>query len=258
MWPIAAVAVVLTGLVGWIMLGSGSLQGETVYDAGLIRIETSPFKIYHEFELTNVTGSSITIEGSRATCGCTEFVEPHSVIESGEVIVIPVSLELKVSGRKKEAVVLMLDDGSRVNLVMAATVERVFPVAVSPDPLDYSGTLIIPFMDVEWPGEGPPPAPVFDSSDDIVAEAKPWRLRAKANSSTGRPAIYTARLRVKTPDTVGSGTLTVQVGGLPATTVEVIWMQPPTNESPGESGPVAPAASPSTTVDTAPAEGPAG
>ena len=258
LWPAAVVVVLLVGLVVWILTRSGPLQGQTLFDAGSVRIETSPFLVHHDFVLTNVSDATVNIDGARATCGCTEFVPPDSTIEPGESIVIPVSLKLEMSGRKKGGVVLMLNGGSQINLVMAATVERAFPLSISPNPMDLTARIVIPYMDLEWPHDGPPPVSQIEATEGLVVEAGRWKLKATANSSNGRPAIWTSKMRVTPPRSIGPGSITVQVGNLEPTTVEVIWTKPAPSETPAVSGLVDPGASPLTTADTAPAEAPVG
>jgi hypothetical protein len=260
LWPAALIVLALAALVAWIMLRSGPLQGETNYDAGVVRIETSPHYVHHEFELTNESSSPVRIDGAKATCGCTEFIQPDSTVDPGETIVIPVSLELTMSGHKKGGVVLMLGDGSRVHLVMSATVERAFPLAVSPNPVDLSKRGMRPYVDIEWPGDERPPLAVVTTTGGAIAEAGPWKLKANASASNGRLAIWTAKMRIEKPqgNVAGPGSMTIQVGDTPAITVGIHWAAQSTTESPAVEGPVAPATNSSTTADSAPAEAPAG
>ena len=258
LWPAAVVVALLVGLVVWILTRSGPLQGETLFDAGPVRIETSPFLVHHDFVLTNVSGATVNIDGARATCGCTEFVPPDSTVEPGESIVIPVSLKLEMSGRKKGGVVLMLSGGNQVNLVMAATVERAYPLSISPNPMDLTGRIVIPYMDLEWPHDGTPPVPRVEATEGLLVEVGRWKLKATANSSNGRPAIWTSKMRITPPDSIGPGSMTIQIGNLEPITAEVIWTKPVPSETPAALGPADPVASPSATADTAPVEVPAG
>ncbi|MCH2135927.1 MAG: DUF1573 domain-containing protein [Phycisphaerales bacterium] len=245
------------GLVYW-LTRSDSFEGETVFDAGLVEVHAGENKVHHEFVLKNITDQPLSIIAAQATCGCTEYLQPDDIVFPGENLVVPVSLALETSGRKKGGVVLRFDDDSSVNLVMMADGLRVQPIGIAPRPIDLTKRGIRPYMDLEWRKQGRPPNATVTTTNGLEVKAQPWILHAKENSSTGRPAIWRSKLHLTPPDTPGTGTLTVQAGDTPATSVEVIWTELPSSGPPVGPTPVDSAASPSATEASAPAEAPAG
>lgn len=241
---IVGIVVVVAGLVLWWLLRPPSLEGETVFDAGEVTIATPEHLVRHEFVLKNITDGTLSIVASRATCGCTEYLEPDADIGPGEEVVVPVTLSLQNTERKQGGVVLQLDDGSTVNLVMKATGTRVRPLVIIPRPIDLLKPGMPAFMNLEWAPGGRPPRPTLTATNGLEAQAGDWKLKAKAESKSGRPALWTAKLILVKPDTPGLGTLTAQVGDAPPSSVDVIWTRLPSSESPEASGPGDPEASP--------------
>ncbi len=214
------------------------------FDAGHVVIDTPPLIIEHMFELTNISGSPLRIERAKATCGCTEFVAPDSELQPGEVYLMPVTLSLENTGKKRGGVHLTLSNGEKIDLTMTADATRTHPIRMGPNPLKLYGQPVAPFMWIEWDSAGsPPPTAVLTCSEGLVARTEPWRLKSKANEH-GRPPIWNARLLIERPEGTGAGMITATVEGVPPATMDVSWGPPPTTTTDPEHDPEGPAATP--------------
>ena len=258
-WPTVVGVLVILGVVAVFVFRSPALEGDLRYFAGEVQIDSPPMQIHHEFRLRNTSGAVVRIEGTRATCGCTEFIPPDPEIAPGEDIFIQVSLSLDATGMKEGGVVLRLDNGQRIELSMSADGRRTYPISITPRPMRYRSRPMRPFMDIEWASSTqPPPPPAIKGTNGVSAQAGPWRLKFKGNSDKGQLALWTARLVLDAPDEPGDGVLRVQVEDLPATTVDVNWTQRVSTDSPTESTSDGSAASPSTSDASASGAAPAG
>ena len=258
-WPVVAVVAAVIGAGLFFLLRPASIQVDGSFHAGIVEIDNPPLLIEHEFLLRNVSSKVLRIEGAKATCGCTEFVPPDPQIDPGEEIVIPVSLRLENTGLKSGGVVLLLDNGERVNLIMSAEGKRLKPIHISPNPLALRGRSVRPVMTMEWYSDTEAPdMAALTTTGGLVIETEPWALKAKADSK-GRPSLWWARLVViERPDTAGGGTLTAQSGDLRPTTIDVTWTVRTPRQSPPAPTPVDPAANPSANDASAEDAAPAG
>ena len=158
---------------------------------------------------------------------------------------LPVTLRLDHSGEKTGGVVLMLDNGERVNLTMTALGKLTHPIILKPRNLVLKGRSARPMLQLEWPSatEQPPQAQLA-STGGVSFQTEPWSLQAKPNDK-GMPAIWRARLVVMDrPDEAGEGELTVTVGDLPPSVMQVSWTARAPRTLPQAPSPAGPAASP--------------
>lgn len=258
-WPVVLVVAAIIGVALFFILRPASIQVDGSFHAGIVEIDNPPLLIEHEFLLRNVSSNVVRIEGAKATCGCTEFVPPDPQIDPGEEIVIPVSLRLENTGPKSGGVVLLLDNGERVNLTMSAVGKRLKPIRIAPNPLSLRGRSVRPVMTMEWHSDTEAPQmATLTTTNGLLVETEPWALKAKADGK-GRPSLWWARLVItERPDSAGGGMLTAQSGDLPPTTIDVTWTVRVPRQSPPAPVPVDPAANPSANDASAEDAAPAG
>ncbi len=189
----------LLALFGFQMLFGSALEGEKSHDFGIVPIERPHSTFEHVFVLKNVSDHTLQLVDAVATCGCTTSDWPDEPVLSGEVVLIPVHLELRRSEHKGSKVRLTFETGELVVLSIEGDGRYSQPMQSFPPDMkvvdgDAEGSRYV--LSLEWYKVSTPPIPTFSTPEHITVVPDRWVLGTEGNARRGTPDLWTLRIRI--------------------------------------------------------------
>ena len=216
----AAFALLIGGTVLlFVLLTNSALSGNRAFDFGVVSIPRPSSVLEHTFQLTNNTDHSLQLTNAVPTCGCTTANWPKEAVLPGEVLTIPVTLDMQRSQYRSSFVRLEFASGEIEVLHIEGAARFAQPLQCMPPivkvvPNDHMGATCV--LNVEWYEDTLPPAPSFETPSMIKITADSWKKSQKGNPNKGTPDKWTTRLNVILDGELQGGEeFTVLLQGIP-------------------------------------------